>query len=65
MMWIMEKVGVMPMMDSDVPEEGKEKSDVSSGKGRVTGGSECRVRRRSVEEYVAMLFPKNTASVIY
>lgn len=60
MTWMMEKSGVIPTMDSDAPEEGKEKRDVSSGRGRVAGVWECKVRRRSVDEYVAMVFPKET-----
>lgn len=38
MIWMMEKVGVIPIIDSDAPEEGKEKRDVSSGRGSVVGG---------------------------
>lgn len=57
MMWIIEKVGVIPIMDSCVPEEGREKREDSVGRERVVGGLEWRVRVWSVDEYVATLFP--------
>lgn len=49
-MWIMERVGVIPMMDSCVVEDGREKRVVSCGTGRVMGGEEWSVKIWSVEE---------------
>ena len=56
-MWIRERVGVIPIIDSCVPEEGSEKREVKAGRGRVIGGVEWSVRVWSVDEYVAMLLP--------
>lgn len=53
----MEKSGVMPKMDSDVPSEGIEKRLIIRGSDRCWGGLECSVNTLVDVEYVAKVRP--------
>ena len=53
----MEESVVMAMRDSPPSRDGIEKSKVTSGMDSLCGGTECNVKRPSVEAYVAKVRP--------